>query len=227
MLNETQWNQCGAIKKAVAAAGAEFHLCLGTVPPEAVANPAAVVASAVTLARARGLSGFNIDDESHTAPRGTVAAFTAWVGFVNAFADGLHAAGLMLTADVQSVTLPWDYKPAKALSALLSSSSIDRWINMDTYYFSTGRFMDALDYYSTAITPAKKAGVGMMNRGDISDDGYVARFHAIEQSGVAELDMFIMPISDAFFPWLWKFKTGCAGCANAGALSCWSEEACH
>lgn len=44
----------------------------------------------------------------------------------------------------------------------------------------------------------------MMNRDNITYeyDGYVARFHAIEKSGVSELDMFIMPISDAFLPWL-------------------------
>jgi hypothetical protein len=87
--------------------------------------------------------------------------------------------------------------------------------------------MDALDYYSTAIQPSTKAGVGMMNRADIDDDGYTARFHAIDKSGVQELDMFIMPISDRFLPWLWKFKTRCSGCANAGVLSCWSNEACH
>jgi len=40
--------------------------------------------------------------------------------------------------------------------------------------------------------PIEKLGVGMMNRHDISSDGYAARFHAIKASGAKELDMFIM-----------------------------------
>ena len=48
--------------------------------------------------------------------------------------------------------------------------------------------------------PSEKCGVGMKNRVDITYDGYQARFHAIETSGVLELDMFIAPISDAFLP---------------------------
>ena len=40
--------------------------------------------------------------------------------------------------------------------------------------------------------PIEKLGVGMMNRHDISSDGYAARFHAIKTSGAKELDMFIM-----------------------------------
>ena len=58
-------------------------------------------------------------------------------------------------------------------------------------YFSTERFLDALDYYAQAM-PIEKLGVGMMNRHDISSDGYAARFHAIKASGAKELDMFIM-----------------------------------
>jgi hypothetical protein len=132
IVNETSFAECAAIQKAVASRKGEFHLCLGTVPPEAVASPAGVIASAVALAKKHGLSGFNIDDESHTAPRGDIPSFIKWVGFIDAFADGLHAHNLQLTADVQSVTLPWKYKPVAQLSQLLSESHIDRWINMDT-----------------------------------------------------------------------------------------------
>ena len=34
--------------------------------------------------------------------------------------------------------------------------------------------------------PSEKCGVGMKNRVDITYDGYQARFHAIETSGVLE-----------------------------------------
>lgn len=62
---------------------------------------------------------------------------------------------------------------------------------MLTDYFSTERFLDALDYYAH-VMPIDKLGVGMMNRQDISSDGYAARFHAIKASGAKELDMFIL-----------------------------------
>ena len=225
--NTTTYKGCDEIRIASTNQHAEFHMCLGTVPQLAIDNPSATIASAVTLALANNWSGYNIDDESHTAPRATPANFQAWVGFINAFADGLHKHGLQLTADVQSVTLPYDYKPAKELTELLTTSTIDRWINMDTYYFSTGRFLDALDYYSGVAMKSDKCGVGMENRKDISTDGYVGRFHAIEHSGVIELDMFIAPISDSFLPYLWKFKTKCGGCTNGGVLSCWSDLSCH
>jgi hypothetical protein len=225
--NKTTYHGCSAIRTAVVENHLEFHMCLGTVPPSAINNPQITIDSAVKLALANNWSGYNIDDESHTAPRGTVETFTAWVEFINAFANGLHNNGLQLTADVQSVTLPWNYSPAPELTRLLTSSTIDRWINMDTYYFSTGRFLDALDYYSKTAMKSEKCGVGMMNRKDITYDGYQARFHAIQTSGVIELDMFIAPISDAFLPYLWKFKTGCQGCTNGGTLTCWSNLQCH
>ena len=77
-----------------------------------------------------------------------------------------------------------------------------------------------------AAMPIEKLGVGMMNRKDISDDGYVGRFHAIKASGAQELDMFIAPISDTFLPYLWKWKRACKGCPNSGVLSCWSNKSC-
>lgn len=226
-LNTTMYpgKDCSAIYDAVKSQGKEFHICVTTVPQAAIDNPGPLISQAVALAEQHGWDGYNIDDESHVAPRGTIAAFEAWVGFINAFADGLHEHGLKLSADIQSITLPYGFKPNKSLRALLTSSSIDKWINMDTYYFGTGRFLDALDYYSTAM-PVEKCGIGMMNRADITTDGYLARFHAIRASGAMEIDMFNMPIDDKFLPYLWKYKTGCAGCPNGGALSCWSNLEC-
>ena len=66
--------------------------------------------------------------------------------------------------------------------------------------------------------PIEKLGVGMMNRHDISSDGYAARFHAIKTSGAKELDMFIMRAHLVAFvsPGLWRLRTcltfaGCSG----------------
>ena len=49
----------------------------------------------------------------------------------------------------------------------MSNSSLDRWLEMDTYYFSTSRFLDALDWYANNVAK-RSLGVAVMNRKDIS-----------------------------------------------------------
>ena len=142
------------------------------------------------LAQQEGWAGYNIDDESECAPRADLANFTKWIGLTTKMANALHAAKpkrLQLSADVQALfgvedgpyirkgprwKSPWEYKPDPRLLALLAGSSIDRFAVMDTYYFGLSRFYDALDWHVAHI-PEEKLGVGMMNRADISSDGYV------------------------------------------------------
>lgn len=97
---------------------------------------------------------------------------------------------------------------------------MDRWLEMDTYYFSTSRYLDALDWYVSAVS-RDRLGIAVMNREDISADGYVARFHALDKSGADWLNIFMLPASDAWLPYLHRWKTRCAGCPNAGTLSCY------
>ena len=52
---------------------------------------------------------------------------------------------------------------------------------MDVYYFTTGRFLNMLDWHTQYI-PRTQLGVALMNRGNLTPDGLVARFHAINQS---------------------------------------------
>ena len=66
-----------------------------------------------------------------------------------------------------------------------------------------------------------QVGVAVMNRDDITLDGFVARFHALERSGADWLNIFLLPAADAWLPWVRRWKTRCAGCPNAGALSCY------
>ena len=116
---------------------------------------------------------------------------------------------------------PWDYTPDVRIPALLSDTKVDRWIEMDTYYFTTSRYLDALDFYSSAI-PLEKLGVGIMNRHDeISAEGYLARFHALDKSGADWLNLWVMPVADVWLPFLQKWKSRCTGCPNRGALSCY------
>ena len=147
---------------------------------------------------------------------------------------------------------PWDYttKAKDEVGRLMSNSSMDRWLEMsdssptppplaavsfwagwlsamrgrDTYYFSTSRYLDALDWYSRAVT-SDSLGVAVMNRKDISDEGYLARFHALDRSGADWLNIFMLPASDAWLPWLKRWKSRCAGCEGNGRLSCWELKA--
>ena len=92
------------------------------------------------------------------------------------------------------------------------------------YYFGTSRYLDALDWYTNSVA-LDRLGVAVMNRNDISEDGYLARFHALEKSGASWLNIFMLPASDAWLPYLRRWKTRCAGCPNAGLLSCYEPTA--
>eukprot|EP00927_Polykrikos_kofoidii_P065163 TRINITY_DN60951_c0_g1_i1.p1 TRINITY_DN60951_c0_g1~~TRINITY_DN60951_c0_g1_i1.p1 ORF type:complete len:360 (+),score=41.91 TRINITY_DN60951_c0_g1_i1:98-1177(+) len=238
-VNETYW--CADLYAAAREHGARFTLLLGSppgaapgpVPPEALANPQHAVQSAVALASRLGLDGFNIDDESECAPRADLANFSAWAAFVDTFADGLHEANLTLTVDVQAVfgitdspyvheqpcaLGPWQYTVDPRVPELMQASHADAWIEMDTYYFGTSRYLDALDWYADNV-PQQKLGVGIMNRNDIDvPDGYLARFHALEKSGANELHLWRMPVADVWLPYIQRWKSKCAGCPQ---LACY------
>ncbi len=210
------------------------------------------IKSAIDAAHKHGIQGFSIDDETDCAPRSTLQNFTAWVEFINQFSDALHAASppIQLSAAVQAMfgiedvaykplchppaspscsqacnRAPWDYNTTAkaAVGRLMSNSSMDRWLEMDTYYFSTARYLDALDWYTEAVS-LDHLGVAVMNRKDISAEGYLARFHALDRSGANWLNLFMLPAADEWLPYLRRWKTHCKGCANNGALSCYEME---
>lgn len=244
-VNATLWNACAPLHAACRKTGAKFNVWIGA--PPALAHVAAVVQSAVALAKQYDIDGFSIDDESDCAPRSTLARFTAWVGFINTFADGLHAGGggLTLSAAVQAMfgiqdveykpacmpaqspacsqacnKAPYTYGVEPQVSHLMSNSSIDRWLEMDTYYFGTDRFLGSLDWYAKNVA-LEKLGVAVMNRGDISAEGYLARFHAIDTSGADWVNVFLLPASEAWLPFLKRWKTRCRGCGVNTPLGCY------
>jgi hypothetical protein len=253
--NETVFGECAALKAAVEASGGEFHVWTNGVPQSLLDTPslrAAFITSAIEVAHKHGIKGFSIDDETDCAPRSTLKNFTAWVGFINQFADSLHAASppIQLSAAVQAMfgiedveyqplcsppasagcsqacsRAPWGYNTsAKAtVGELMSNSSMDRWLEMDTYYFGTARYLDALDWYTSAAS-LDSLGVAVMNRKDITNEGYLARFHALDRSGADWLNLFMLPAADEWLPYLRRWKTRCSGCKNRGSLSCYEMQ---
>jgi hypothetical protein len=114
---------------------------------------------------------------------------------------------------------------------------------MDTYYYGTGRVLDALDFYATRISP-EHLSIGMSSTGrpnmdnvqwgdrtNFSSgptvDGFTARFEALNLYKITDVTMFMMPTTETWMPYLRKWKNNCAGCPNGGALSCWANTACY
>ena len=90
---------------------------------------------------------------------------------------------------------------------------------MDTYYFSTGRFLGALDWYVENV-PLHSLGFGLQNRTAFSEDELVARFYALHHSRVQHINIFMMPVDDKFLPYLARWKSHCRHCGVQTTLGC-------
>ena len=233
--NDTIWAACAPLFRAAKETNTKFQLWIaGNIPEQA--DVTVFIRDALDLYHHLGVDGFSIDDEQDCAPRATTDKFETWITWQNTFAAALlQDYGIPVTSAVQALFAINDNTPdndpcAKAPSAytldtrvveLLQKATLQKWLVMDTYYFTTGRFLGALDWHTTYI-PKKTLAMGMMNRDDLTDDDLVARFHAIDKSGVVDwINIFIMPISDAFLPYLERWKTHCAGCGKQTILGCY------
>jgi hypothetical protein len=245
-IDDASWENCKDLYQAVKDAGAEFHLVLGNVPDVVVSNPQPAIDSAIKLAKDLGLDGWSLDDEYDCAPRSTVDRFRDWIHFVDLLSDGLHSHGLVLSAAVQAMfgiqdipyrpncgpnktaadcsqacdRLPSQYPLQPAVTELMSNSKIDQWLVMDTYYFTTARFLDALDWYTENVSN-DQLGMAMMNRDDITEDGLLARFYAIhKKSEMNWINIFLLPADDMFLYYLKRWKSYCNGCGVQSSLGC-------
>jgi hypothetical protein len=253
--NETTWNECRPVIDAVIATDTKFQLWIvGPVPPTAHLNPEPFIRDAIairdrieelvstttTLSSSFVLDGFSLDDERDCAPRATLQEFGEWMIFHNAFGQGLIEKGLALTSAVQALfaiedqsdNLPCQYSPSSytnepTMTRLLANATLTKWLVMDTYYFSTGRFYGSLDWHVNNV-PLPSLAIGMMNRDDLSVDDVTARFYAIDKSNVDWINMWHFPIDDIFIPFLERWKTHCDGCGVQTILGCYDMAIqCH
>ena len=69
VVNRTEWSHCNDLFAAVKATKKlKFHVWIDGVPPAAIANHTAVLASALRVAKELGIDGYSIDDEFDCAP---------------------------------------------------------------------------------------------------------------------------------------------------------------
>jgi hypothetical protein len=246
-INQTGWDMCTPLIQAAKDSKTKVQIVIvGAVPQTAIDDPTPFINDAIALARRHPeIMGFSIDDERDCAPRSTVAELEGWVAFHDSFAEGLRSHGLQVTSAVQAMfgiqneidnkpclfppygnkqRLPSNYEFVPRVPDLMSSSSIQKWLIMDTYYYSTGHFLTTLDWHTKHVAKEMIA-VGISNLINYRDrwtvDELQARFYAIDRSGVDWINVFMLPVNDDFLPFLKRWKTFCRGCGLQSTLGCY------
>lgn len=236
-VNKTEWESkaCKSVINVLSKSNIDIHIWLGGVSNKIVESPKNFIDSVQTLIKSEPMiRGIHFDDETECAPRATLKNFTQWLDFMNAFSEEMHKEEVMVTAAVQAIfgiedapylpnypciKEPWEYKTNETLVKIIQNMKVDRFLEMDTYYFTLARFLNALDWYTKYI-PLDKVGVAVANR-DVNplenSDEYLARVHAIEKSNTDWWNFFDLPIDNEWLEWAWRWKTKCSGCPN---LSC-------
>lgn len=189
----------------------------------------ALVESSAALAKKHGWSGINFDDEAQDCPRVGMQDLEHWLTAVDAWAVGMHSHGLKLTVDIQFLTCSVFHEPNKLelypqLAAMYSNTSVDEWLEMDTYYGDLGFFYDNLDFY-VKYMPRSVLGIGQLpNAHPQPLELDMARFYAIDKADVPLLGIFRLPVQDVdFLRLVRKWRTRCQGCQDQGVLTCWES----
>ena len=101
------------------------------------------MAGFVPFARALGLSGIVLDDESFCAPRVLADEVALWFQYVDLLGARLHAHGLRLKAFIVCASC----MRINGTLARMRNSSVDTWISMDTYSADFDFWKANVDYY--------------------------------------------------------------------------------
>jgi hypothetical protein len=231
-VNQSLWSGCQPILRAAKETKTKFQLIIaGSIPDTANVNT--YIVQALAMHHHLHVDGFSLDDERDCAPRSTTDQFESWTSWQSQFARGLERQNIPVTSAIQAVFAinnkpgnqpcadnPSSYDLDSRVVSILQNATIQKWLVMDTYYFSTGRFLGALDWHVQNI-PLKYLAIGLMNRTDLNENDLTARFHAIEKSGVDWINIFMMPIADQFLPFLQRWKHHCSGCGKQYILGCY------
>ena len=237
VINNTEWESqhCQKIIETLNNKNIDIHIWVGGVSNQVVNSPELFIESVLTLVKNNNfVKGIHFDDETECAPRATLKNFTSWINFMNKFSDAMQKEDIKVSAAVQAlfgiedvpyvrnypcIKEPWKYQTDKMLVSLIQNMKVDRFLEMDTYYFTLARYLNAIDWYNTNV-PLDKLGVAVANSAVNplpGKDEYLARVYALEKSNVNWWNFFDLPIDDNWLEWAWRWKTRCSGCPT---MSC-------
>lgn len=216
----------------------DVHMWIGGASMDLVHNHDAFIASTIDLIQKFPyVKGIHFDDEEECAPRATLKNFTSWINFMNVFSEEMHTINVEVSVAVQAIfgiedvpyvhnspcaKAPWAYKTDPTLVDLISTMKVDRFLEMDTYYFSLARYLDALDWYVKHV-PRDKLGIAVANL-DVNKslrnkpDEYLARMYALHKSEANWFNFFDLPIDEEWLEHARRWKTQCNGCPEMGCF---------
>jgi len=165
------------------------------------ANPQPFIQSAVNEIMNTGYSGYNVDFEP--TEDATEEDAINFAEFLTTFAVSLHKVDKLLTVDIASWNLFWNW-------TLISNSEVDRIFLMNTY---TGNFTWFKYYFERAVSEISisKLGIGFESinpdtNQPFSNDELQQRFELLTCNGnIEEIDIWDIPIPDNFYPFIDEF----------------------
>lgn len=158
-------------------------------------NPSPFIDAAVQEAIKYNYAGFNVDFEPTTA--GTEEDAKNYALFLTTFADAMHKAGKILTVDVASWNVVWNF-------TLIGASDVDQVHSMDTYVKNFTYFQEYLQKAVSTI-PLEKLGAGLEVFDSFAAADWEERFTLINKANVNEVAIWDMPIPDVLWTQLQQF----------------------
>ena len=155
------------------------------------AAPAPFIQACISAARARGLTGFNVDWEpphGANATKPTKEDAAQYAAFLNTFAAALHGSGLQLSVDVAAWSKVWDLKA-------IGATAVDRVAFMGTYTLPDGVWEQELALVVASV-PLEKLVVGLESDNGLNATGLQLRFTALRAAKVRAVGVWRAPIPE-------------------------------
>eukprot|EP00768_Dysnectes_brevis_P002838 gnl/Dysnectes_brevis/2075_a2401_1152.p1 GENE.gnl/Dysnectes_brevis/2075_a2401_1152~~gnl/Dysnectes_brevis/2075_a2401_1152.p1 ORF type:complete len:269 (+),score=75.05 gnl/Dysnectes_brevis/2075_a2401_1152:60-866(+) len=167
---------------------------------QVIANPDPFIDAMVSEGLTHGYTGYNIDFEVYDC---TQEDSVAYVAFLNAVTDALHAVGMQLQVDIAGWTTLWDEFYTDTPVAYCYADTL---IDMSTY--SGVSSFDAYFQREVDYIPLDQLSVGLENTDPNTGEVYAdieKRFSDIREEGVTKVAIWMMPIPDEMWGYLEDF----------------------
>ena len=165
-------------------------------------NPTSFVSSLVGECLIHNYTGVNIDFE----PTAKATAYDAekYAEFLALLSKAMHSVGCQVTVDASHWSTLWNY-------TLLASSGVDRLCSMATYATERTTWLSAFQEDLSAVD-LSVLGVGLevvnaTSNVPLALEEVQFRFENIDKYDVQEIDVWDMPLSDAYWECLRQWKT--------------------